>query len=129
MTDAREGPANTGRDWVSQPVSFVLWWCVPVAIGLSTHALAIPLVYAALVWSVAFVWMGIGCVLNARRCHRLHCYISGPVFLLGAAITGLIALGAIEPGMRGLSNITNIALLLALSSFAVEAIWGRYRRL
>jgi len=24
------------------------------------------------------------CVLNARRCHRLHCYISGPVFLLGA---------------------------------------------
>src|SRR6266436_8298062 len=26
--------------------------------------------------------MGVGCLVNVSRCGRLHCYITGPVFLL-----------------------------------------------
>jgi len=37
-----------------------------------------------------------GCLLNAKRCHRVHCYISGPVLLSGAVFAGLVASGAVK---------------------------------
>jgi hypothetical protein len=35
-------------------------------------------------WIPALLVMAIGCVANARRCGRLHCYAAGQIFLLGA---------------------------------------------
>lgn len=46
--------------------------------GLSTNVLPIAPITGAYVWAAAFAWMGVGCSLNPRRCHRLHCYISAP---------------------------------------------------
>ena len=56
----------------------------PLGIGFAAHLFGLPTRGLALIWVALFVWMGTGCILNARRCHRPHCYISGPVFLLGA---------------------------------------------
>ena len=36
------------------------------------------------IWIVALLWMGGACLVNAVRCGRLHCYVTGPFFLLGA---------------------------------------------
>jgi hypothetical protein len=61
--------------------SGILLWCLPtlaILVGLNWNA-ARPWL-----WIPALLVMGIGCVVNARRCGRLHCYITGPIFLLGA---------------------------------------------
>jgi hypothetical protein len=78
------------------------------------------------VWALVFAWMATGCLLNARRCRRVHCFISGPVLLLGAIFATLAVFGVAEPGASMFSNIINGILLLALLSFAPELIWRRY---
>ena len=76
--------ANESRDWVRKPAGWIFWWGLPILIGVSTTFLRLSLVEAAFVWAGAFAWMGTGCLLNARRCSRLHCFISGPVLWLGS---------------------------------------------
>ena len=88
-------------------------------------SLALPVRGAVTLWAILFVWMGTGCILNARRCHRLHCYISGPAFLLGAAVLGLLAVGLVVLEAHALNNIVGITLLAALLSFIPE-IWKKY---
>jgi hypothetical protein len=116
------------KDWASQPLSGLFWWCAPIAIGLSTSPLGLSTRVAALVWAVSFVWMATGCVLNARRSHRLHCYVSGPLFLLGAIAVGLLAAGLTIFGPHALNNIVGITFVLVLLSFIPEIIGDRYAR-
>ncbi|HEX4081261.1 MAG TPA: hypothetical protein VHX61_20550 [Rhizomicrobium sp.] len=113
------------NDWLRQPLTAFLWWCLPLGLGFSMNFLAVPPRTAALVWTALLVWMGTGCVLNARRCHRLHCYISGPVFLFGAVATALFAAQLLH---GRLNNAISIVLVLALLSFVPEVIWSRYKR-
>jgi hypothetical protein len=80
----------------------------------------------ALVWMVSFMWMGTGCILNARLCHRLHCYISAPAFILGAAALALFAAGIALLGPHSLNNIVGITLTVVLLSFVPEMIWRKY---
>lgn len=48
-------------------------------------------------WSQARVWLwvpallvgGTACLVNAARCGRLHCYFTGPLYLLAALATVL----------------------------------------
>jgi hypothetical protein len=119
MSDAERG------DLFRSPVGAFLAWCLPLGIGLATRLLGVPSRIGAGIWAVLFVWMGVACFVNARRCHRLHCYISGPVFLLGAVATGLLAFG-VPLGPHALNNTVSIALVLALLSFVPEVIWRRY---
>ena len=46
-----------------------------------------PASFVPIAWPVAFTWMGIACVFNATRCGRMHCYFTGPFFLLLAAVS------------------------------------------
>ncbi len=55
-------------------------WGIPIAALIATFWLD-PWV-KTIVWLVALVRMGVGCLLNARRCGRRHCYITGPFFLI-----------------------------------------------
>jgi hypothetical protein len=117
------GPRN---DWVDRPGMGFVWWCLPLGIGVASTFLAISARAAALVWLVSFLWMGTGCALNARRCRRLHCYISGPAFFLGAAALALSVAGVALWGPHSLNNIVGITLSVALLSFLAEIIWGKY---
>jgi len=83
----------TPNDWVQRPGTGIIWWSLPLGVGLAANFFTLSPRATAIIWMVSFVWMGTGCILNARRCHRLHCYISGPAFLLGAAALGLFAAG------------------------------------
>ncbi len=76
----------------------------------------------------AFLWMGLACVMNAARCGRLHCFISGPVFLAGATATLLTGFDVVTiPGV-GVNEVTSATVLLALLTFVPEWIWGMYAK-
>jgi hypothetical protein len=114
-------------DLLRRPGSAFLWWCPPLLIGFGTSLLsgARPS-YVAAVWSASLAWMGTGCILNALRCRRLHCFIAGPALVLGAIGEALLATGVVAFGAHAENNIAGAALVLALLSFVPEMFWGRY---
>lgn len=114
------------RDWARQPLSIIFWWGLPMTLAISTNFLGLSLALTAFIWAVAFAWMGTGCVLNALRCARLHCFISGPVLWLGAVAAALAGSGVLS-GRHVLSDIINITSVVAILSFLPEWGWGMYR--
>jgi len=119
--------ANDGQsDLVRQPVSAMFWWGLPIAIGLAADFLHLPFRIGAGLCAVLFLWMATGCLINAMRCHRLHCYISGPVFLLGALFAAGVALGIIAVSPHLFGNVVGATLILALLSFVPEFVWKTY---
>ena len=117
---------NAGTDWVRRPGMGFVWWCLPLGVGVAANYFVSTPRSVALVWMASFVWMGTGCILNAHRCHRLHCYISGPAFFLGALALVLLASGIALLGPRSLNSIVGITLIVALLSFVPEMIWRKY---
>jgi len=105
----------------------LFWWVLPILIGASTYVLNLSFAADAFIWAGAFAWMGTGCLLNARRCARLHCFISGPALWLGAIAAALVGSGIIS-GPHALSNVVSITIVLAMLSCVPEMIWGRYAR-
>lgn len=92
--------------------------------------LAIPLPDApkTAIWVIALAWMGSACLLNARRCGRVHCRYTGPFLLamilpVAAHGVGLLPLG--DQGWRwlGLTIGAGAAAIWWLS----ELKMGRYR--
>lgn len=113
------------RDWVSQPIGQLVWWVLPVVIAMATGVVRWPIRTVAFVWTGAFFWMGIGCLLNAVRCHRLHCYISSPILMIGAAAMALVGTGILSGHALGIVIWTTAGLVMA--SFVPETLWGKYR--
>ena len=60
---------------------------------MATLFVSVPL--RAVVWTVALVWMGAACILNARRCGRTHCRYTGPYYLAMIAPVVLLAVGIV----------------------------------
>jgi hypothetical protein len=115
-------------DLLARPISAFFWWCLPLIIGFAGQMIGQPVQIEALVWALSLAWMGTGCVLNAMRCHRLHCYIAGPVFLVGALAEASIGAHLLVLGIHAVNNIAGATLLLTLLSFVPEFYLGRYRR-
>jgi hypothetical protein len=116
------------RDLLSRPLPAILLWGLPLAAGWTADATLRPAQLADAIWAVALAWMGAGCTLNARRCHRLHCYLAAPILFLGAAATAVVAFGFAPFGPHSASLLINGSLALALLTFLAEPVWGRYRR-
>src|SRR5258706_13400291 len=102
------------KDPVHQPLSFCLWWGLAIAVGVTVGFLHLSFRLSAGICAVSFAWMATLCLLNARRCHRVHCYLSGSAFLLGAIYAGLAATDVLEGSARGFGNLVSTTLLLAL---------------
>lgn len=119
--------ANASKDWVRQPIGVTFWWVLPILLGVAADMLRLSFATTAFVWAGACAWMGTGCVLNALRCGRLHCFISGPALWSGAVAAGLIGAGTIlGPGALGYV-LWGTAAVVGLS-YVPEVIWGRYGR-
>lgn len=121
--------AGGNRDLSQRPVSFMIGWGIPILAIVSTNFVRGVLSFEGviLILAGAFAWMGIGCLINAQRCKRRHCYLSGPVFLAGAAGVLLVGFEAVDFGRYGLVYVTWGTFLLVALTFIPEAIWGRYR--
>lgn len=74
------------NDWVHQRIAWVVWG---IPIGLFVIGAFLGPLARTLVWAPALLVAGGACVVNAHRCHRVHCYLTGPVFLIAALITVL----------------------------------------
>lgn len=119
----------SSRDILSSPLSaFLVFWLPGIAIVVS-GALAISIGWRTVVWVLALFTMGTGCLVNAARCGRVHCYITGPFFLLMALASLLYGLGILP--IRG--NGWNLLGLILLVGVIVlwcppEMLWGKYRQ-
>ena len=114
------------RDLSQRPMSFMLGWGLPILIVFSMNFASgiIPGAAIIVILAAAFAWMGVGCLINARRCGRRHCYLSGPVLIAGALGVLLQGFQVIDLGPYRLL-IVIWGLLLGLT-FVPEWIWGRY---
>lgn len=79
---------DLGRsDWIADSRAFALAWGVPFCALVGALILSHPA--KTLVWAAALTWMGVACLVNARRCGRIHCFYTGPFFLLVALVAVL----------------------------------------
>ena len=119
---------DTSRDVMSSRLRMALLYALP---GLSiylTGQLGDRRILT-IVWPVAFLIMGLACVANARRCGRVHCYFTGPLFLLASVLSAMHGWNVINLGPRAWDMIGFGTLVLALVLYYVpEALWGRYYR-
>jgi hypothetical protein len=103
------------NDLVERNVSW-LCWRLPLLIFVVGFFLTSPA--RSLLWAPAFLVAGGACVVNARRCGRFHCYITGPLYLLAAVATvagapwGWIAFSVVGGTM---------------AAYAMEHVRGKYR--
>lgn len=121
---------NSGkdRDLSQRPLSFWIGWGLPIVIFLSMNFVRdiIPFNSIILIMAGAFAWMGVGCLINAQRCRRRHCYLAGPVFLIGSLAVLLTGFEFVNLGPDGLIYVTWGTFLIVGLTFIPEWIWGTY---
>src|SRR5258708_26954157 len=118
-------PPNT-RDLACGGVS-ILVWIVPAIILAVTAIHGGP--YLVVVWPVLLTFMGAACLLNAKRCGRLHCFVTGPYFLLLAGLSLLYGLGIAPLGPRGWQWLVDALLVGGCVLTCVpEWLFGKYVR-
>lgn len=113
------------NDWLSNAdTNLVAWWLPKGAIIAALFAAA-PL--RAAIWTVALLWMGIACILNARRCGRTHCRYTGPYYLAMVLPVLVLAFNLISASIYAWLAL---ALLIVCGGWliwwATEQLWGRY---
>jgi hypothetical protein len=119
-----ETDAST-RDWLRSPRTSLLAWWIPHAAIVA--GLFVPVPVRAAIWTVALFWMGVACILNARRCGRTHCRYTGPYYLAMIAPVFLLASGI--DSARFYDWLILGTLILAGSGaicWATEYAWGKF---
>src|SRR6266568_2122567 len=108
-----------GTDLVGSRLGWLVWG-LPSALFL-----------AGIPWSSARAWLwvpslavaGSACVVNASRCGRLHCFVTGPLFLLAALATLLDAVGVVAIDGRWILAAVFVG---TAAGYGVEWVRGRY---
>jgi hypothetical protein len=117
-------PSNQ-RDLIGRPVQRLLFWQLPLIVFLA-GAFGGPIWHTVL-WTAALTVAGAGCLVNALRCGRLHCYVTGPFFLLGAVVTLTYGLGVLPLGPDRWGSIGLVVGLGGCFFYCVpEWLWGKY---
>ncbi len=121
-----EAPCDVrGKDWARGGKAFLIW-CVPAAALLISALMGGP--YLVVVWPSLLSFMGVACLLNARACGRMHCYVTGPFFLLLAIVAVLHGLGIVGLGSRGWLVLSAVFVMGgAALTWMPEWLFGRYR--
>ncbi len=116
------------KDWVGGVRSYAIAWGMPT-VAIVAGVFATPFV-RTIVWSTALIWMGTACMVNALRCGRLHCYLTGPFFLLMAVATALHGFEILWLGPNGWLwlGLTLIIVGGGILWYLPERLWGKYAR-
>lgn len=126
MTDGCPGQdKRRPADWAGDWRSLAGLWGLPLAAMLA--AIWLPPYGRGVVWSVTLIWMGVACLVNARRCGRTHCRITGPFFLvMAAAVIGYVA-GLLPLGDHGWTVLGAVTLVgFAALWWGSERLLGRF---
>lgn len=122
-----DSATRKSRDILSRPLGAFLVFCLPAAAMIVAGGSWFADGWRAVIWTVALSAMGIGCVVNAVRCKRVHCYLTGPFFLLMAVVTVLYGLGVVPLGRHGWSVIGAAVVVGAIVLCCLpETLYGRY---
>ena len=107
---------------------FLLYWLPAIAIVVAGVP-AISSGWRTVVWTVALGTMGVACIVNALRCGRVHCYLTGPFFLLTALIALSYGLGMLHLGENGWNLLGLMTLIGAIALWCLpEMLLGKYRQ-
>jgi len=113
------------RDWLRSPTTSLLAWWGPQTAIVAGLLASVPV--RAAIWTFALVWMGVACILNARRCGRTHCRYTGPYYL--AMIVPVIAFEA-GLGSVGMLGWVCLGVIILGGSgliwWATERAWGKF---
>jgi len=105
---------------------FLLYWLPAIAIVVAGVP-AISSVWRTVVWTVALGTMGVACIVNALRCGRVHCYLTGPFFLLMALIALSYGLGMLHLVGNGWNLLGLMTLIGAIALWCLpEMLLGKY---
>ncbi len=116
------------RDLVQNRVSMALLWVLPVAIVVITGNLVRDGWIVTTVWTASLLFMGTACLVNARGCGRMHCFFTGPFFLIMAVVCFMYGVQLLPLGTHGWQYIGAVLLSGGVLLYVVpERIWGRYR--
>ena len=121
--------AGKSRDILSRPwLSLVVFWLPAIAIVVAGSS-GLRSGWLTIVWTAALSIMGTACIANALRCGRVHCYLTGPFFLLMAFVTLLYGLGVVPLGRKGWNRIGLTILIGAIALCCLpELVFGKYRK-
>ena len=119
------GTVQASRDWLASPRSNLLAWWIPQAAILA--GLFAPTLFRAVIWTIALIWMGTACILNARQCGRTHCRYTGPFYL--AMIAPALVLGS-DIASAGIYGWIVLGVIIVGGSkliwWATERAWGKF---
>lgn len=114
-------------DVLRRPARLVLFYVLPLVAMLSTRWLGLGLAGTSLVWVAGLTIMGLACVSNARRCGRVHCYFTGPWFLIAALAFVLYGFELVQPSWLNFTRLANITLFGGVALWILpELILGKY---
>ena len=88
------------KDLAGNRLTALFIWQLPAVAIIATYFVDHPFL-RTIVWTVAWTEMGVACLLNAFRCDRRHCYLTGPFFLIGGAASLLHGMGILPLGPSG----------------------------
>jgi len=121
--NAMSTTSESSRDWLASARTNVLAWWLPRVAMVAALFAAVPLRTA--VWTIALLWMGLACILNARRCGRTHCRYTGPYFL--AMIVPVLGSGFMDAWIYAWIIL---GVLIVVGSqliwWATERAWGKF---
>ena len=127
MQEALDVRGAKAGDLTDGALSSFLFWKLPAVVVVGVALLDVGSVGQALVWAPSLAIGGAACSANAIRCHRVHCYFTGPFFLLMAAVSLLHGVGALPLGEEGWTWIELVTLIGAITlGYLPEVVWGRY---
>ncbi len=117
--------AKPAFDWVENSRSHLVAWWIPK--GAVIVALFAPVPVRAAVWTIALIWMGTACLLNAKRCGRMHCRYTGPFYLAMILPVLVLASGLVAANFYGWLAL---ALIIVCGGWtiwwATERAWGKF---
>jgi hypothetical protein len=125
----RGATISHSRDILSSPWPAFAWFWLPgIAIAITWNS-GFGSGWRTVVWTVALIILGAACIANAIRCGRIHCYLTGPFFLVMAVVTLLYGLGSAPSGARGW-NVIGLTILLGAIALCClpELFLGKYRK-
>jgi len=119
------GTVQASRDWLNRPRSNLLAWWIPHAAILA--GLFVPTSIRIVIWTIALIWMGMACILNARRCGRTHCRYTGPYYLAMIAPVLVLGSGIVAAGIYGWIALGVVIVGGSkLIWLATERTWGKF---
>jgi hypothetical protein len=124
----RRTSSGKSRDFLLKPWSCFFLFCLPAIAIVVTGNSAVGNAIRTIVWTGALGVLGTACFINATRCGRIHCYLTGPFFLVMAVVAVLYGVGVLPLGKHGWSLIGATILIGAVAlSCLPELIFGKYR--